>query len=225
MDCQSRPAPAPTASRVERGGRRRASSAPACRVARWLVAALLGAAALVPPRSAGAAVVVDEDVQTMAARADVVARVLVVDAYQSRGARGRVVTWSRLAVLDGIKGAQTGATLWLAQPGGAVDGEVAAVQGSPRLEVGRELVVFADRHRDVLVLYALGLGVFEVRRDGAEARVVEQVTPGTRVARPSAASPRPHGDEPPRAPAPRWASSLRAFEDIVRLGATARRRR
>lgn len=170
-------------------------------------------------RDAGAAIVVDEDVQTMAARADVVARVVVVDSFQAPGPRGRAVTWARLTVLEGLKSAPTGSALWLLQPGGATRHAVTAVAGALPLGVGDELVLFADRlpsaGQDAVVLYALGRGVFRVWRGRGTPRVTELVAPGTLAVRAQGAGGAPLSA---RTPSARWASRLSAFEDAVRLG-------
>jgi len=172
---------------------------------------------------ASAAVVVDEDVQTMAARADVVARVVVKESFQAPRGGGRLAVWTRVVVQEGLKGVTPGASLWVVQPGGAAGGAVTVVPGTLRLGPGQEVVLFADRlpgaPPDVVVLYALGRGIFRVERGPGEPRVTELVAPGTRVSVRPSAGPTPGSSRAlPRAQ-PRWSSSLSAFEDAVRLGA------
>jgi len=105
----------------------------------------------------------------LAARSDTVVRARVLDQASLRSQKsGRILTVSRLQVLESYKGAAQ-KMLALEQLGGTLDGMTLVVPGDARVERGEEAVFFlrcAGKERCYLT--GLGLGKFSVRtgRDG-----------------------------------------------------------
>lgn len=89
------------------------------------------------------------DLQTMAWDSDVVVHAIATDRYSAEEADGRLVTWTELTVVDARSHRESSyaveqpEVLWLAQPGGQLNGRVTMVPGSARLEIGEQCVLFA----------------------------------------------------------------------------------
>ena len=158
---------------------------------RWMNLVTLGA--WLVAGSASATVVVQPSLERMASRAQVIVRAVVEDQSVTTGeARGRVLTLSRLKVLEGLKGAKTGETLTLYQVGGRQGKRVAQVIGASGFRVGEEVVLFGAKFlaQDTVkflqgarqggspwatlhptggyvVTYGIGLGKFTVDRTGS----------------------------------------------------------
>lgn len=137
--------------------------------------ALLAALAL--PAAALATTVLPVPRAELLARADTVVRARVGAQTALRSERsGRILTRSRLAVLETFKGAAR-PELELEQIGGALEGARLVVPGDARLAPGEEVVVFlrcAERCR----LLGLGLGKYAIRRTPEGLRLAVRDAPG-----------------------------------------------
>jgi len=124
---------------------------------------LLFLALSLPGLAAGAVVIPLSRVE-LAARSDAVVRARVMSQATLRSpATGRILTRSRLLVLQSYKGpART--ELELEQLGGTLDGATLAVPGDAQLTRGEEVVVFLRcREGDRCHLTGLALGKYAVR--------------------------------------------------------------
>lgn len=176
------------------------------------LAAFMCAAAL----PAQATVVVAHSLEEMSRRADVVVHAKVIDSEPTRDDIGRIITLSRLEVLDGIKGAKTGDVLTVFQVGGRIGERASHIVGAHKYTPGEEIVWFGMRHKQRFVAYGIGIGKFQVIYDGSFRRVVEQVGDVAVMERDASGKPTF------RSPAARSAESLTAFKqqlrDAVALG-------
>jgi len=150
---------------------------------------------------AWATVVIQPSLEEMTARSSVIIHAVVEDQSVTYGeGNKRIVTLSRLRVTEGIKGAKTGDAVTLYQVGGEKDGKHMRIVGVNDFSVGEEVVLFgatfvatdtirflqAERKADVpaatlnpnggwMVTYGVGLGKFQVKRDGTSVNAVEQL--------------------------------------------------
>lgn len=135
-------------------------------------------AALLAAGSARATVVVVPSLEEMAAQAEVIAQVKVGAPRVELDAKGRVITLTPIAVVEGVKGAKAGDALEIFQVGGLKDGKGSWIAGAHRFEQGQELVFIGMRHARApgsVIPYGIGYGLFEVRRDDFGVKVVEVV--------------------------------------------------
>ncbi len=116
-----------------------------------------------------AAVVIHlSDLQTMAADSDAVVHAVATDRVVERDARGRIVTWTELSVIElraPSPSKLSGETVWLAQLGGHLDGRSLVVPGAAQVEVGDEVVLFAvamPGWPTVVIPHTHGAGLFRV---------------------------------------------------------------
>lgn len=132
-----------------------------------LAAALLGGVSLFS-EPAAATTVLDVPMAQMARESHVIVRARV-EAQDVRWdkRRERILTFTRLSVLEAVKGAKPGEQLTVYQVGGELDGKVMRIPGAVELTPGEEIVFFAVRHKDWIVSYGMGLGKYRVfSRDG-----------------------------------------------------------
>jgi hypothetical protein len=151
--------------------------------------------------SASATVVVQPSLDRLATRAEVIVHAVVEEQSVTAGeVGGRVLTLSRLKVLDGLKGAKAGETLTLYQVGGRQGNRVARVIGANGFGIGEEVVIFGARFlaQDTvkflqgarrggvpwatlhptggfIVTYGIGLGKFAVDRTGPVPMAIEEL--------------------------------------------------
>jgi hypothetical protein len=79
----------------------------------------------------------------------------------------RILTLTTIEVIDAIKGAHKGDLLTIYQVGGTLDGITYRIAGALQFAPGEELVFFAQRFKDKIVSYGMGLGKYAVvKRDG-----------------------------------------------------------
>jgi hypothetical protein len=149
------------------------------------------AGALLWSATGAATTVIQPSLERMSQRADVIVHAVVEDQTVTPSADGkRILTLSRLRVMDAIKGAKPGDTLTLYQVGGRLGQKVMNVVGVSSFKVGEEVVLFAETfvaHEAIkaiqtsrvgqvpaetlhpsgtwVVQYAVGIGKFAVRRD------------------------------------------------------------
>ncbi len=126
--------------------------------------------------AAGATVVVMPSLEEMAVTAEVIAHVKVGAPRSERDGKGRIITLTPMAVIEGVKGAKAGDALEVFQVGGAVDGATAWIAGAHHFREGEELVFVGVRHSrgpGSVVPYGVGFGLFAVERDDFGIRVVE----------------------------------------------------
>lgn len=135
-------------------------------VARPLAFLTLGVISLcfVPLAPTSAAVGEGLTLSELTARADeiVVARAV---RSESRYEGGQIVTETELERIETIRG-DARAPLRLVAPGGVVGPVGMRVEGSPRIAVGEEAVVFARRSSRGVRAVGMSQGVFPVRRRG-----------------------------------------------------------
>lgn len=119
--------------------------------------------------SAQATQVVPVGVGQMARESAVVVRARVgKQEVRWDAARERLLTFTELDVLEGYKGARVGDRLTVYQVGGRLDGVVMEIQGAIRLSPDEEIILFAQRLRDHVVSYGVGLGKLVVFERGKE---------------------------------------------------------
>lgn len=146
------------------------------------------------PSLAWASTAVDLDVEGLTLRAERVVRARVVGSESRWTAGGRrIVTETRLEVLEVLAGEPRAAVVQVVQPGGRVDGLVQEVIGAARFSPGEEVVVFLrptapDRSARVV---GMALGKYRViRREGAPAAVRRDDLGEVRVLHPQTHRPR-----------------------------------
>lgn len=142
-----------------------------------LVAAVGLCASVLGARAAHATVVAASTIEQMSAGSDIVARIRVQDQRVVKDG-GRIVTYTAVEVLDGIKGVATGASLEIFQVGGSLNGRSAWIVGAHRFTKGEDLVFFGVRHPRGINLYVpwgIGVGLFEVKEDVSGTAVVELI--------------------------------------------------
>ncbi len=87
---------------------------------------------------------------------------------QTKGDRGRILTLTRLRVIQWIKGnsgqPSSGQELTIYQVGGDLDGFHLHIPGALNFQKGEEMVFFGMKHRDMLVSYGMGLGKYLVKQ-------------------------------------------------------------
>ena len=166
---------------------------------RWLnraspllsLAAFAAALWLLAPGTAGATVVIQPSLAEMTARSGVVLRGLVEESTVTIGENDkRVLTLTRIRVLESVKGPKAGDTVTLYQVGGQVGNFVSKLVGMSQFNRGEEVVLFGatflaqdtvaflqgNRKGSVpdatlrpsggwVVQYGIGVGKFLVTRD------------------------------------------------------------
>lgn len=168
------------------------------------------------PTPARASSALDLDVEGLTVRAEHVVRARVLSSEARWAARGRrIVTESRLEVLEVLAGQPHVKEVRVVQPGGSVDGLVQEVLGAASFSPGEEVVVFlrpagpGQSARPV----GMALGKYRVlRREGAPATVRRDGLEEVRVLHPL--THRPQG--------PEQATSLDALRARVRAARSGR---
>jgi hypothetical protein len=157
------------------------------------LAALAAASWLLTPGTAGATVVIQPSLAEMTARSGVVVRGLVEEVTVTTGESDkRVLTLTRIRVLEAVKGPKAGDTVTLYQVGGQLGNFVSRMVGMSPFSRGEEVVLFGatflaqdtvkflqdNRKGSVpdatlrpsggwMVMYGIGVGKFLVERDNA----------------------------------------------------------
>lgn len=139
----------------------------------FLLASLLAISYVWAPQ-ARSTIVIHHSLEEMVHKADVVVHARVVDQFVEKDA-GRILTYTQIEILDGLKGASKGDILTIYQVGGSYDGITQRIPGTHEHQTHEEMVLFAMKHRDVLVSYGVGIGKFLVERNHDAARVIEDV--------------------------------------------------
>lgn len=169
---------------------------------------ILGAALFAIPSSA--TVVVMHSLEEMTQRSDVIVHARVADQRVERKGQVGIITLTEIEVIDGIKGAKDGDVLTIYQVGGSLDGQHAWIAGAHKHRVGEEMVLFAVRHGDQIVSYGVGLGKFQVERDGTLPSVREDLGDVAVMEKGL------DGQLRYTTPEPRTAPSLDAFKEYIR---------
>ena len=134
-----------------------------------IAATVVAVASLAGAPAARATVVVVPTLEEMAVASDVIADARVLDQLVKKDELGRILTLTRVTVVDGLKGAKTGDTLEIFQLGGNLDGKNAWIVGAQHFQKGERFVIFAARHPSggpaSIVPYGIGFGVFDVVTD------------------------------------------------------------
>lgn len=152
----------PIAAHENRGPLRRASRAA------WRLCLLV---ALVLSAPASASTALDLDVEGLTQRAELVLRAKVTSSA-SRWAPGgrRILTETRLSVLEVVAGNSQTREVRVIQPGGAVDGVVQEVIGAAGFTPGEEIVVFLEgAGQPTLRVVGMALGKYRIERDEGRA--------------------------------------------------------
>ena len=160
--------------------------------------------------SSWATIGVVDDIRTMTQKSGLIVEAKVIAQQVSVDDRGRIITFSKLKVKDGLKGAETGQELTLYQVGGEYQGRVMRLQGASIYRPGEKLVLFAVPYRDkMIVSYGLGLGKFNIVEKKNGDRVVEDIH-GLQVLQMKA------GLKSLSTPLPRRYQTLEAFKAEIR---------
>lgn len=186
----------------------RASHPSRCRS--WFLCAALALTGVSAAPAASATVAVELSREQLAADADLVVRVTVLDQRSAWNADNTaILTWTRLRVSEYLKGAGP-AELTLRQIGGEAEGLAQYVPGDPRLAQGAEAVLFLRRGEGVTFLTAMAQSVFYVSRGVDGVPYVRRDLTGITFARVSPAGPMTVY-EPPTVSAVETLEALRSF--------------
>lgn len=159
----------------------------------------------------GATVVVVPTLDEMAVASEVIAEVRVGEARVVEEAKGRLVTYTALEVIDGWKGLKSGDVVEVVQIGGTLHGKSSWIVGAHRFTKGERMVFFGVRSvvRNAVVPYGIGFGLFRVEQDLTGSKLVEIV--GDVVALEKG----PDGKPVTSAPSTRRYDSLASFKETV----------
>lgn len=102
------------------------------------------------------------DLNTMAQGSDLVVHGHVGEQEVKYDERGRLVTLTKVEVLDGLYGAKTGQIISLYQVGGSKDGIVSPLIGGQHYELGQELIFFGLEAGQSFVSFGAGQGKLDV---------------------------------------------------------------
>lgn len=103
------------------------------------------------------------DVESLALASDLILRGVVTgQQVQVDPLSGRPYTDTTIRPQATYKG-EAGESVVIRQIGGTVDGITLWVSGTPRFEIGEELLVFLAPHRGRFVLRGMGQGAFQIR--------------------------------------------------------------
>lgn len=194
---------------------------------RRLPALVLGAALFATPAAffastADATVVVIPPMEKMAARSDVIFQGIVTSQETKHDGK-KIITLTTVSIVDGIKGIKAGETLTIYQVGGTYNGQRAWIAGQHEYRVGEEMVFFGVRHRDYVISYGVGVGIFAVTRSGNTGTGVSDV--GATVVESygdvAALTINPDGTQSVRQPKPNAPRALADFKSDVRRMLTA----
>jgi hypothetical protein len=113
-------------------------------------------------------------IERMVERADVVAHGVVKSATVVKEG-GRVFTRTTVEIVDPIKGAKKGSEIVISQVGGFYEGKNIWVAGAHHFQIGEEMIFFAAKWRDEMVVpFGVGFGVFDIVDDGSGRRVIKE---------------------------------------------------
>jgi hypothetical protein len=113
-------------------------------------------------------------IERMVERADVVAHGVVKSATVVKEGK-KIFTYTTVEILDPIKGAKKGSEIVISQVGGLYEGKNIWVSGAHHFQIGEEMVFFAARWRDEIVVpFGVGFGVFDIVDDGSGRRVIKE---------------------------------------------------
>ncbi len=102
------------------------------------------------------------DLNTMALRSDLVVHGYVGEQEVNYDEWGRLVTLTKVEVLDGLYGAKTGQIITLYQVGGSKDGIVSPMIGGQHYELGQELIFFGLEAGQSFVSFGAGQGKLDI---------------------------------------------------------------
>lgn len=126
-------------------------------------------------KSSWAVLVKLSDLQTMAEKSDVVFHGYVGEQQVTRDRMGRIITLTKLAVIDGLYGAQPGEIITFYQVGGELDGVVMPLIGGHVYRLGQEAILFGLTLKDTFVSFGAGQGKLDINPNDSEEPVREDL--------------------------------------------------
>ncbi len=115
------------------------------------------------------------DLHTMAKQSDIVVHGYVGEQEVVTDELGRLITLSKVAVIDGLHGVATGDVITVRQVGGQGHGVVMPILGGQSYSVGQEIFFFGLKTGQEFVSYGAGQGKLDVVHVGNEDLVVEDL--------------------------------------------------
>lgn len=119
----------------------------------------------------------------------------------------RVLTLTTIEVIDAVKGARKGDVLTIYQVGGSLDGVTYKITGALRFVPGEQMILFAERYKDMIVSYGMGLGKYRVMDAGGRKTVQPEYGDVAFVQR---------GAEGEFVPSPRPDNKVQSLADFLR---------
>ncbi len=86
----------------------------------------------------------------------------------------RILTLTTIEVIDAVKGAHKGDVLTIYQVGGSLDNVTYKITGALRFVPGEQMIFFAERYKDMIVSYGMGLGKYRVVDAGGHKDVIPE---------------------------------------------------
>jgi len=133
------------------------------------------ALALLLSQSALAVVVKLSDLHTMAKKSDIVVHGYVGDQSVSTDEFGRLITLTKIEVIDGLLGAKTGEIITIYQVGGEQKGLVMPLMGGQSYQFGQELIFFGLKQGSSFVSFGAGQGKLDISKHDGHDVVIEDL--------------------------------------------------
>jgi hypothetical protein len=127
---------------------------------------------LVAPNALGVIVKLS-DLQTMAAKSDIVFHGYVGDQRVNYDKMGRIITLTDIEVIDGLYGSKPGQIVTMYQVGGEHNGVVMPLLGGHVYRLGQEVILFGLTLKNTFVSFSAGQGKLDIR-PGEDEEVVRE---------------------------------------------------
>lgn len=110
-----------------------------------------------------ATIILKLDLDTMITRSDMIVRATVITST-SRWTQDRryIVTDTKLSIIEGLQGIETGQTLTVRRLGGTVDGIGMKVSGTAVLPQGQDVVVFTEKRGGHRFVVGMQQGLYQI---------------------------------------------------------------
>ncbi|MCA9508610.1 MAG: hypothetical protein KC505_09330 [Myxococcales bacterium] len=115
------------------------------------------------------------DLNTMALKSDVVMHGYVGEQQSEIDQWGRVVTISKVEVIDALYGVKTGEVISLYQVGGSKDGVIAPIIGGQHYQVGQEIIFFGLKAGLNFVSFGAGQGKLDIESQAGRDMIREDI--------------------------------------------------